>query len=161
MGEAGSSGERVKSSALSASCLQKRNKSGLGGRMPGSLGWGWAARDVGDGCVCPGGENNTLDFRRKDRECEDENFSPFLALGTNHSIKITWDWMSGPCQDRSGPAPPTPSWPQAHISHAAPPTFLELSFSSYPRGEDALSFTGPCPHALPKRAPFAPVSPCP
>lgn len=76
--------------------------------MLGSLGWGWAARGVGDGCVCPEGENNTLDCRRKGRECENENFSPFLALGTNHSIKITWDWMSGPCQDRSGPAPPPP-----------------------------------------------------
>ena len=38
--EVGSRRERVKSFALSVSCLQKRNKSGLGGRMPGSLGWG-------------------------------------------------------------------------------------------------------------------------
>lgn len=36
--EVGSSRERVKFFALSASCLQKRNKSGLGDRMPGSLG---------------------------------------------------------------------------------------------------------------------------
>lgn len=46
--EAESSRERVKSFALSASCLQKRNKSGLGGRMPGSLGWGVGSQGCGD-----------------------------------------------------------------------------------------------------------------
>lgn len=40
VGERWEAAEKDKSFALSASCLQKRNKSGLGGRRPGSLGWG-------------------------------------------------------------------------------------------------------------------------
>lgn len=102
--------------------------------MLGSLGWGWAAKGVGDGCVCPEGENNTLDCRRKGRECENENFPPFLALGTNHSIKITWDWMSGLCQDRSGPAPPPPPGLKLTSLMLRPLLFLS-SFSQFlPQG---------------------------
>lgn len=45
--------------------------------------------------------------------------------------------MSGPCQDQSGPAPPTRSWPEVYISHATP-TFLELFHSISTPGEKML-----------------------
>ena len=97
-----------------------------------SLGWGagclglwggeWAARDLANGCVCPGGENNTLDCRRKGRECEDGNFThPGLGHKPQYKNNLRLDvWaLSGPVRTGS----PTPSWPQAHISHGTPHYF--------------------------------------
>lgn len=60
--------------------------------------------------------------------------------------------LSGPVRTGS----PTPSWPQTHISHAAPPLFLSSFIQFLPQGRRCVSFTGPSPHTLPKQAPFAP-----
>lgn len=49
--------------------------------------WGWVARDVGVRCGC--GEKITPWAARGKAGVWGWELFPFLALGTNHSIKIT------------------------------------------------------------------------
>lgn len=63
-----------------------------GGRMPGSLAGGLCVWEARVGCLCPGGENNTLVSGTEEGQAvrgQDEGSFPFLALGTNHSVKIS------------------------------------------------------------------------
>lgn len=60
--------------------------------------------------------------------------------------------LSGPVRTGS----PTPSWPQTHISHAAPPTFLEFFHSVPTPGEKmCVLYWSLSPHAS-KASPLCP-----
>lgn len=133
-----------------------------------SLGWGagclgprggeWAARDVG--CVCPEGENNTLDAGGKAASVRMRTF-PLPGLGHKPQYKnnlrlCVWA-LSGPV--RTGSPPPPPGLRLTSLM-PPPPPFLSSFIHFLPQGRRCVSFTGPCPHTLPKQAPFAPSLRC-
>lgn len=112
--------------------VSKRGTSlGWGAGGLGPWGGGQVARDVG--CVCPEGENNTLDTGGKAGGVRMRTF-PLPGLGHKPQYKnnlrlCVWA-LSRPVRTGS----PTPSLPQTHISHTTPQLFLSSFIQFLPQG---------------------------
>lgn len=118
-----------------------------------SLGWGQDAwvPGVGDGCICPEGENNTLDCRRAGGSVGMRT-SPLPGLGhkpqckNNLGLDVWGPVRTG--QDRS-PHPLLAS--NSHLS-CLPHHLLFLS--PFIQGRRCCLLYCPSPHTLPKQAPL-------